>query len=103
MIESMEMWAMMDGRTIWSWMRMIQEGSWKCRLVPPSSGEASLNANIFGVCARLHNFVIDNKEDKFSVDDLSLDGPNIRSMVVSLLGWGYFHTVEDLQTYPGTL
>ena len=60
------------------------------------------NALILDVCARLHNFVIDNKEDDFCVEDWSLDGPNISVMTGSPLGWGYLPTVQDLQTIPGT-
>jgi hypothetical protein len=48
----------------------------------------------------LHNFVIDNKPDDFSVKDLKLDGPNIRRMAESPLGWGYLPTVEAPEIQP---
>jgi hypothetical protein len=61
-----------------------------------------MNARILEICARLHNYAIDQKEETFCEDDLVLDGPNIRSMPDSPLGWGYLPTVEELQAYPGT-
>jgi hypothetical protein len=60
------------------------------------------NARILAICARLHNYVINQKEETFSRDDLVLDGPNIWSMPECPLGWGYLPTVEELQAYPGT-
>jgi hypothetical protein len=60
------------------------------------------NALILEICARLHNFVIDNKEDDFSDEDWTLDGPIIGAMADSPLGWGYLPTVEELQMHPGT-
>jgi hypothetical protein len=59
------------------------------------------NADILQICALLHNYVIDNKEDD-SATDTSLEGPNIRAMSESPLGWGYLPTVEPLETQPGT-
>jgi hypothetical protein len=60
------------------------------------------NARILAICARLHNYVIDQNEETFSDEDLELDGPNIQPMPESPLGWGYLPTVEELQAYPGT-
>jgi hypothetical protein len=60
------------------------------------------NALILEVCARLHNFVLDNKEDAVLDEDWNLDGPIISTMADSPLGWGYLPTVEALETHQGT-
>jgi hypothetical protein len=61
-----------------------------------------VNADILEICARLHNFVIDNKEDNFRAEDYRLNGPNTIPMVGAPLKWGYLPTVEALQTHQGT-
>jgi hypothetical protein len=73
---------------------------WKI-LRKPLECSLKTNADILQICALLHNYVIDNKEDD-SATDTSLEGPNIRAMSESPLGWGYLPTVEPLETQPGT-
>jgi hypothetical protein len=68
----------------------------------PLECSLKVNADILQICALLHNFVIDNKDDDDFTADNSLDGPNIRAMSESPLGWGYLPTVEPLETHPGT-
>jgi hypothetical protein len=71
----------------------------------PLECSLKVNVNILEICALLHNYVIDCKahdDDDNSPGDKSLDGPKIRSMLESPLGWGYLPTVEPLVTHPGT-
>jgi hypothetical protein len=67
----------------------------------PLECSLKVNADILQICALLHKFVINNKDNDF-ISDISLDGPNIRVMSESPLGWGYLPTVEPLEAHPGT-
>jgi hypothetical protein len=67
----------------------------------PLECSLKVNTDILQIFALLHNFVIDNKDDDF-IAGTSLDGPNIRVMSESPLGWGYLPTVEPLEAHPDT-
>jgi hypothetical protein len=63
------------------------------------------SSKILECCARLHNYVLnckDDIDDEFSVGEDEADGPTIHRLVGSPLGWGYLPTVEDFRTLPGT-
>ena len=68
-------------------------------------------AKVLEVCARLHNYVIDeNKVDKDisgspgsdEADDIQEILAEITPVYNSPLGWGYLPTVEKLDVMPGT-
>jgi hypothetical protein len=63
-------------------------------------------SKILQVCARLHNFVIDQDwEDDWSPDDEVTSGTGehqIQSMTGSPLGFGYLPTVQPYKAIPGS-
>jgi hypothetical protein len=63
------------------------------------------SSKILECCARLHNYVLnckDDIDDDLEVSENEEELPTIHRLVGSPLGWGYLPTVEDFRKLPGT-
>jgi hypothetical protein len=59
------------------------------------------SAKIVEACARLHNYVLNCKDENEDGQDSQDDEPEIHAMPGSPLGWGYLPTIGDFNSLPG--